>query len=631
MRVRQWIFILFALVLTGMTLDLTPQSAAAQQCNYYASPDGRGDGLSESSPFQISDFLSMPESEIRGKTLCLLDGTYYESLNISKSGTASQPITVTALHDGQVTIDGENSRAPILITGNYIVVEGLVCRNGAGDGMVKISGGDYNILRRISAYDNSTPRSHIFLLSYGADNNLVEDCAGGGHGRYRFDVFQSENNIFRRCYALYQSSSGGSPRAGFCPYGADNNIFENCISRDVYPADNEIDTGMEYYGIYQEHNQNPDSSNNNKYLGCISFNNLHGGIRLNPSTGPNTWIVNSVFFDHDRAHPAGIQDGWTGWGVYGDGYSQGFQNLTMRNNTFINNRRGGAVIGPNPIINSLFVGNNPALGGTGNHEYCNFYDNSSIGTSVNSTDLQLNPNFDLNKYGKGAYLFSPPALRGKGQNNQDIGANVLFRYRNQELTTEPLWPWPMEERICDELGISVTWENSDQISKTTGQRCTGGLWKTLDGVYDVAPFLQTHISASSLSGVRPLSVDFTASAAGGTPPYNYSWDFGDGYTSNEQNPTHIFHGSGTYTVLLSVSDNDGNQATDSESISVTPASSSEDINLDGKVDILDVQLCVNVLTGWETDAELVKRADVNNDGTVNTSDIQQIVSKIWGS
>jgi hypothetical protein len=75
-----------------MTVHITSQPALAQNCDYYASPNGTGNGLSEASPFTRSDFLAVPENELRSKTLCLPDGTYIESLTILKSGTATQPI-----------------------------------------------------------------------------------------------------------------------------------------------------------------------------------------------------------------------------------------------------------------------------------------------------------------------------------------------------------------------------------------------------------------------------------------------------------------------------------------------------------------------------------------------------------
>jgi hypothetical protein len=57
---------------------------------------------------------------------------------------------------------------------------------------------------------------------------------------------------------------------------------------------------------------------------------------------------------------------------------------------------------------------------------------------------------------------------------------------------------------------------------------------------------------------------------------------------------------------------------------VTPAR--EDVNRDGRLDVLDVQLCVNVFLGTQTDPVIVARADVNGDSTVNVLDVQTIVN-----
>jgi hypothetical protein len=51
-----------------------------------------------------------------------------------------------------------------------------------------------------------------------------------------------------------------------------------------------------------------------------------------------------------------------------------------------------------------------------------------------------------------------------------------------------------------------------------------------------------------------------------------------------------------------------------------------DLNLDGEVDILDVQLCVSVVMGTEDDPTILARADVNQDGTVDVLDVQEIVN-----
>ena len=51
-----------------------------------------------------------------------------------------------------------------------------------------------------------------------------------------------------------------------------------------------------------------------------------------------------------------------------------------------------------------------------------------------------------------------------------------------------------------------------------------------------------------------------------------------------------------------------------------------DLNRDGQVDVLDVQLCVYVFLGSQTEPEIVARADVNGDGMVNVLDAQAMAN-----
>jgi PKD repeat protein len=54
---------------------------------------------------------------------------------------------------------------------------------------------------------------------------------------------------------------------------------------------------------------------------------------------------------------------------------------------------------------------------------------------------------------------------------------------------------------------------------------------------------------------------------------SWSWDFGDGATSNAQNPSHTFPSSGVYDVLLTVTDNDGATDTFGQQVTVNDGSS----------------------------------------------------------
>jgi len=57
-------------------------------------------------------------------------------------------------------------------------------------------------------------------------------------------------------------------------------------------------------------------------------------------------------------------------------------------------------------------------------------------------------------------------------------------------------------------------------------------------------------------------IQFEGNTSGGVEPYNWSWKFGDGNTSEEQNPQHIYYVEGVYEVNLTVTDNTSANASD---------------------------------------------------------------------
>jgi PKD repeat protein len=65
-------------------------------------------------------------------------------------------------------------------------------------------------------------------------------------------------------------------------------------------------------------------------------------------------------------------------------------------------------------------------------------------------------------------------------------------------------------------------------------------------------------------------VVFETLTDGGTPPYTCLWDLGDGTTSDDCGPNHIYQNPGTYTASVTVTDSVGQTASDStEEFSIT--------------------------------------------------------------
>jgi PKD repeat protein len=78
-------------------------------------------------------------------------------------------------------------------------------------------------------------------------------------------------------------------------------------------------------------------------------------------------------------------------------------------------------------------------------------------------------------------------------------------------------------------------------------------------------------SGAPMNGSAPLKVNFigTASDPDGLITF-YHWDFGDGSIADLQNPSHLFLHEGTYTVTLTVTDNNASTASCTMQISVLP-------------------------------------------------------------
>ncbi|MBP7056921.1 PKD domain-containing protein [Candidatus Gracilibacteria bacterium] len=105
-------------------------------------------------------------------------------------------------------------------------------------------------------------------------------------------------------------------------------------------------------------------------------------------------------------------------------------------------------------------------------------------------------------------------------------------------------------------------EVTDKFNNTSKYRAQATI-KVKAAVVAAANILPTaSVSASVQTGRAPLTVNFKSQAADSDGRIvSYLWNFGDGKTSTEANPTHIYDTEGNFTVNLTVTDDKGGSTT----------------------------------------------------------------------
>ena len=413
---------------------------------YYMAPNGNDNrsGLSEADAW--ATFNHAWHYLYPGDTLILLDGTYYQTLapNV-RDGTANDPITIKALHDGKVVIDGQKQRVTVSFgyqpngwfIGQYYVVEGIIAVNSSED--VYVIDAAHVTLRRVSGYNaNTDDNYHIFAIW--SNYTLVEDCVAAGSGRKMVLIFSSTNtygqhNVVRRCFASHRKWDGRDLdiewpwSEAFEAYSSDYNIFENDIAYGYFS-----NSGFSLLS------QGPGDDNiGNKVLGSIAImggtdflgNPIHWG-RIRPQPTQAT-VIKDITVDDDRVgfllwHGGTIRDN-----LLQDIFSWGNASL-------------GIGINENPTMSNNVV-NRATI-------YHNGLDLQNQGYSVDAYQEDLsrltvtNSRIDV--------INSSTSLTGEGARLQNRYIDGVLKDGSDGTPAQPLWPWPMEQRIRDEMGISVT-------------------------------------------------------------------------------------------------------------------------------------------------------------------------------
>lgn len=153
-----------------------------------------------------------------------------------------------------------------------------------------------------------------------------------------------------------------------------------------------------------------------------------------------------------------------------------------------------------------------------------------------------------------------PAPRGA---NLDIQAKISDSNGNVLTTVDPAG---LPASININLSAGVYFLTIDGVGAgdlTTGYSDYGSI-----GQYTVTGTLVSNgglppvavASASPTSGTTPLTVGFSSVNSSDSDGYivSYNWNFGDGTAnSSEANPVHVYNSAGTFTAVLTVTDNSG--------------------------------------------------------------------------
>jgi hypothetical protein len=441
----------------GTSRAAEPQGAGAE---YYASPDGGGNGRSASAPFSVEKFWSVARP---GATLWLLDGRYRGAASMispppSVNGSAGRPIRIRALHEGKVLVDGEGARQPVVLRKNEnISIEGLNACCSRRD-VVFLSATRGVSLKRVVGW-NAAPDQNamVFSIAYGTDT-LLEDTAGFGSARKTYQYFSTDGPAtIRRAWGEWNASINKGPKMTFSLiYNSRNLTVENAIGtwRSLMPARYTlVDNGKPYIaGVWSEYNHKesscapgtpqpdgtclvtggkidqmysvltadafsrgqPNRRANSRYLGSLAY--VEPGVDASklPRLVFATQVENVTLENVVASWPAGSGEK--------DAFLLG--SCTYRSPKVPCDASGWGLVGRNLT----------ALGGR---------------LRVASSPKQ----WEINNAVEAA---SPSALYGSSSASVFLpgekgGAALCYQYRDGVLTKTPLWPWPMNDRIKEAM------------------------------------------------------------------------------------------------------------------------------------------------------------------------------------
>lgn len=542
-------------------------------------------------------FCKLEYSKATGSS-SLGNGGALNFTNFSKAIVSHCQITnCSALYDGGAIYCSSGS--PLI---SHNTISNNYCSYGRGAGIYCIDNSDLNIL-------NNTISGNV------AYNNGV---GGGIYAKDNTNLTISHNTI------LNNTGRGGGGGIA-CSTSYESTISNNTISYNsaTYDAGGGI-FGHTNSGLTVSHN-------------IISNNTSLGGGGMSCSISNNTTISNNTF-TNNLAH------GGYGFGgaLFFDGASDPMAiNNTVSNNTISNNDAtwGGAVFcrgSSSPVFRNCILWNNTGTYGDEvslfdessdpSFYYCDiqggtnaFELNSNFYTGDYQSNLSINPLFAAPSGGIGTGFdgvmadwslqsTSPCIDSGDPINNlyssTDLTGNArvvscvidMGAYEYQGGLPVPTITTNGITDFCEGGSVTLTSSSSDNNVWSPNGETTQSINVSTSGHYAVAisdngcllisdtVVVQVNPlpEASFYFSVNAFEIVFADISSNGN---NWTWDFGDGFQTNVQNPIHTYANANTYEVCL-ITSNDCGADTTCQQITVE-CSGSFDLTAVGNLEFCD--------------------------------------------
>ena len=192
------------------------------------------------------------------------------------------------------------------------------------------------------------------------------------------------------------------------------------------------------------------------------------------------------------------------------------------------------------------------------------------------TSTQKNPSHTYNS--KGTYTVSLKATNSCGYNTKTRTSYITLidkpvanftgtptngckpltvNFTDQSTNSPTSWYWTFGDGgTSTQKNSSHTYNSAGTFTvKLTATNNCGSNTKTRTNYITVKDKPVANFGGTPTNGCKPLTVNFTDQSSNN--PTSWSWDFGDGGSSTQKNPSHTYNSAGTFTVKLTATNSCG--------------------------------------------------------------------------